>query len=131
MAKFNERLRNLREDKRLTQKDIANKFKLAESTISMYERGEREPSFDFIKQIASFFDVTTDYLLGRSDFIYEEKADYISEKNKQFIFDLNMSDEELMEKYKFVDEEKEYTDEEFKAMLQVIRSALALSHKKK
>lgn len=74
MAKFNERLRYLRENKKLTQKDIANKFKLGESTISMYERGEREPSFEFVEQIADFFDVSTDYLLGRTDTPSQEEV---------------------------------------------------------
>ncbi|WP_169712564.1 helix-turn-helix domain-containing protein [Parageobacillus galactosidasius] len=51
----------------MTQKDLADRFNLGESTIGMYERDEREPSFEFVRQLADFFNVTTDYLLGRTD----------------------------------------------------------------
>ncbi|WP_035099071.1 helix-turn-helix domain-containing protein [Anoxybacteroides tepidamans] len=64
---FGKRLRFLRKKMNMTQKDLADKFSLGESTIGMYERDEREPSFEFVKQLADFFNVTTDYLLGRTD----------------------------------------------------------------
>lgn len=64
---FGKRLRILRKNRNLTQKDLADRFNVGESTIGMYERDEREPSFEFVKQLADFFNVTTDYLLGRTD----------------------------------------------------------------
>jgi transcriptional regulator with XRE-family HTH domain len=66
-ATFGERLRTLRLGKGLTQKHLAVYFKLSESTIGMYERGEREPSFQLIKAFASYFEVSIDYLLGITD----------------------------------------------------------------
>lgn len=67
MATFGERLRSLRDERRKTQKEIAKQFKLAESSISMYERDERSPSQELTKDMAEFFEVSTDYLLGHSD----------------------------------------------------------------
>lgn len=64
---FGERLRSLREKKRITQKELAKLFKIAESTVSMYERGEREPNFEIVNKLANFFGVSIDYLLGRTD----------------------------------------------------------------
>ncbi|OAT71307.1 helix-turn-helix domain-containing protein [Parageobacillus thermoglucosidasius] len=64
---FGKRLRFLRKKRNMTQKDLADRFNLGESTIGMYERDEREPSFEFVRQLADFFNVTTDYLLGRTD----------------------------------------------------------------
>lgn len=64
---FGKRLRILRKNRNLTQKELADRFNVGESTIGMYERDEREPSFEFVKQLADFFNVTTDYLLGRTD----------------------------------------------------------------
>jgi HTH-type transcriptional regulator, competence development regulator len=64
---FGKRLRFLRKKKNMTQKDLADVFNLSESTIGMYERDEREPSFEFVRQLADFFNVTTDYLLGRTE----------------------------------------------------------------
>jgi HTH-type transcriptional regulator, competence development regulator len=64
---FGKRVRFLRKKRNMTQKDLADVFNLSESTIGMYERDEREPSFEFVRQLADFFNVTTDYLLGRTD----------------------------------------------------------------
>jgi HTH-type transcriptional regulator, competence development regulator len=64
---FGKRLRFLRKNRNMTQKDLADVFNLSESTIGMYERDEREPSFEFVRHLADFFNVTTDYLLGRTD----------------------------------------------------------------
>ena len=67
MKKFGSRLKSLRTSFKLTQKSLAEKLKVGESTIGMWERDEREPSFEFVRKLADFFNVTTDYLLGRSD----------------------------------------------------------------
>ncbi|KGE17604.1 helix-turn-helix domain-containing protein [Paenibacillus wynnii] len=67
MATFGERLREIRTAKNLTQKEFAKLFKLSESAIGMYERDEREPSFKLANEIADRFEVTTDYLFGRTD----------------------------------------------------------------
>lgn len=64
---FGSRLRQLRKDRRLTMKEFGTKFDLAESTISGYETGIRNPDMTYIKRFAEFFDVTTDYLIGTSD----------------------------------------------------------------
>lgn len=64
---FGQRLRELRMSKGLTQKRLAEYFQLSESTIGMYERDEREPSFQLIKGFADFFNVSIDYLFARTD----------------------------------------------------------------
>lgn len=57
------KLRMLREKKGLTQQNVADGIDCSVNVYSRYERGEREPSIDTILKLASFFDVTTDYLL--------------------------------------------------------------------
>ncbi|MBW7642456.1 helix-turn-helix domain-containing protein [Geobacillus thermoleovorans] len=79
---FGKRLRFLRKKMNMTQKDLADKFRLGESTIGMYERDEREPSFEFVRQLADFFNVTTDYLLGRTDDPTPPEQDGIPEELK-------------------------------------------------
>jgi len=61
-----QRLRQLREERGLLQKDIANKFGITDSAIGHYERGDRTPDADTLSRFAEFFQVTTDYLLGRT-----------------------------------------------------------------
>lgn len=62
------RLRTLRKEQQLTMKDFGAKFNLAESTISGYENGTRKPDLDTVDKLATFFDVSTDYLIGRTDY---------------------------------------------------------------
>ncbi|WP_256972541.1 helix-turn-helix domain-containing protein [Saccharibacillus sp. O23] len=66
MATFGSRLKLLRSEKRLTQKDFAKLMNISESAVGMYERDEREPSFKILNQIADYFGVSYDYLLGSS-----------------------------------------------------------------
>lgn len=59
-----EKLKSLRIEKKLTQKQIADRIGLAISAVSSYETGSRYPSYDVLIQLARIFHVTTDYLLG-------------------------------------------------------------------
>ncbi len=61
------RLKELREEKRLTQVDVANAIKTSQRNIGRWEKGEVLPSSEFVIKLADFFEVTADYLLGRSD----------------------------------------------------------------
>jgi|SRR5271157_3393030 len=62
---FSERLRRTREDKGLSQGDLAHKSGLQPSAISHFESGRRSPSFDNLKRLADALAVTIDYLMGR------------------------------------------------------------------
>ncbi|MBP3950301.1 helix-turn-helix domain-containing protein [Bacillus suaedae] len=61
------RLSALRKNRNLTQADQAKVLGIARTTYAMYEQGNREPDYDTLKKLADFFDVDTDYLLGRTD----------------------------------------------------------------
>lgn len=63
---FGKILRFLLQERELTQKEAATQLHLAKSTINGYIQGIRQPSFETLLQIASYFDVSTDYLLGHS-----------------------------------------------------------------
>ena len=67
MIKLPERLLNLRLERNLSQKSLVNQMGLALNPYVRYERGEREPTASVLVRIADFYNVTTDYLLGRSD----------------------------------------------------------------
>ena len=66
-AIFSARLIALRKERKLSQEDIGNLIQKKRSTISGYETEGKEPDIDTICQLARFFDVSTDYLLGNSD----------------------------------------------------------------
>ncbi|HBI59720.1 MAG TPA: XRE family transcriptional regulator [Lachnospiraceae bacterium] len=62
-----EKLKSLRIEKKLTQKQVADRIGLAISAISSYESGTRYPSYDVLVKLAHIFHVSTDYLLGMTD----------------------------------------------------------------
>ena len=64
---FAERLRILRLQRGMSQRELANRLNISNSTVSMYERGEREPNFEMLETIGDFFNVDTDYLIGKED----------------------------------------------------------------
>ena len=64
---FNTRLENLLEEKNLTQKELAKELNVSKSTISGYITNYRKPDFYMIINLAKYFDVSTDYLLGLSE----------------------------------------------------------------
>ena len=65
MRKFGEILAELRQDRKLTQKDLAQEMFVSVGTISNYENGVHYPDVEKLISLADFFGITTDYLLGR------------------------------------------------------------------
>jgi len=68
MEKFCKRLRELRHEKELKQIDVAKAMNVVVGTISNWEVARSFPSLEELIRLADFFGVTTDYLLGRTDF---------------------------------------------------------------
>ena len=74
------RLRQLRTNKKLTQKDVAEFLGVDRTTYVKYETGASEPNFDTLQRLATFFGVSTDYLLGT-----ETKMPVLTEKDERDI----------------------------------------------
>ena len=64
---FQIRLKKLREATGLSQYSFAKQFGVAQSTVGSWEAGKREPNFATAQRLADFFNVSVDYLLGRTD----------------------------------------------------------------
>lgn len=62
-----QRIRELRISKELTLKQLGLMLNLGESTMSMYENGKRSPDYDTVLKLAEIFEVSTDFLLGRTN----------------------------------------------------------------
>lgn len=65
--KFHERLKELREEKNLTQQQLAEILSVHQTSITNWENGTNETDFATLIKLAKFFDVATDYLLGIAD----------------------------------------------------------------
>ena len=63
---FGQNLKKLRTSKNLSQSKLSKILGISSSTIGMYEQGRRFPDQTILTKIADFFDVSTDYLLGRN-----------------------------------------------------------------
>ncbi|WCK55113.1 helix-turn-helix transcriptional regulator [Aneurinibacillus sp. Ricciae_BoGa-3] len=62
---FGDRLRLLRQQKNLTQDEVAKALSISRGAYTHYEINKRQPDFALLQKIADFFDVSTDFLLGR------------------------------------------------------------------
>ncbi|MCQ2010584.1 helix-turn-helix domain-containing protein [Sporolactobacillus sp. STSJ-5] len=69
---LNDRLSELRTERKLRQEDLARKIGIARTTYAMYEQGKRNPDYDTLQKLADFFGVTRGYLLGDTDNPNEE-----------------------------------------------------------
>lgn len=110
---FGNRLRELRKERKLTMKELGKKFSLAESTISGYENGTRKPDSETINAFADFFEVSTDYLYGRTDKKNTHTADLSDEEREMLAF-FNDPETGL-----FFREMKEAPEDQFEEMKQI------------
>ena len=61
------RLKDLREDNDITQKQLAEYLHIRQNTYSQYENGQRQVPLDILMKLANYYNVTLDYLVGRTD----------------------------------------------------------------
>ncbi|AFA48518.1 helix-turn-helix domain-containing protein [Acetobacterium woodii] len=100
-----ERLQELRKSVNLTQEELSHKLSISRSSLSLYEIDKREPDCETSSKIADFFDVSLDYLYGRSNDKSHTKATVLNisatltenEKKVLKIFS-RIKDEALQEK---------------------------------
>ncbi|MCX7921410.1 MAG: helix-turn-helix domain-containing protein [Clostridia bacterium] len=92
---FGKRLRDLRVEKKLRQEDLANIVKVHRATIGKYETEERFPDKDTLLALADYFNVTVDYLLGRTDvrkpYTSEDLNSILREKESKDIQNLDIA----------------------------------------
>nr|WP_296965358.1 helix-turn-helix transcriptional regulator [uncultured Mediterraneibacter sp.] len=65
--KYSERMRNLREDNDLSQKQIANMLGIAQTTYSQYELEKRPMPIEYLIALCKYYKVSADYMLGLSE----------------------------------------------------------------
>ncbi|MBO6264667.1 MAG: helix-turn-helix transcriptional regulator [Acidaminococcaceae bacterium] len=83
-----EKLRILREELHCTQKEIAEKIHVERATYSFYENNSRLPSYEKLIMLADLFNVSIDYLIGRTD------------RFSPSSFDINLDEKKLLLRYR-------------------------------
>lgn len=93
------RIKELRNEKGITQADLAKILKISDRAVGYYENGDREPDYTTLLKIAEYFDVSIDYLLGRVDVRKEATS---APADKEFVAfyegykDLDDTDKEIL-----------------------------------
>lgn len=106
MEKFHEKLKVLRKEKGLTQKNLSNMLNISQGAYANWENGKREPNFEKLSMLACIFDVSIDILLSKNLEISketylklkEEKKNLFSVRLKELRLQHGFSQEELAEK---------------------------------
>ena len=93
MAEIKDRIVSLRNEKNITQSQLAEELNISPSAIGMYEQGRRKPSYELLEEICDYFNVDMDYLMGRSDIKnrYQAGLKYDWEDNKQEDSNIDMN----------------------------------------
>lgn len=99
MTYFTDRLKELRKEKKLTQKEIAEQIGIKQNSYSDWETGKNEPNLENIVKLSRILDTSTDELLGRQvnfgDKILNKKNKYdlsvLKESDTQKLYDLKMT----------------------------------------
>lgn len=65
--KFNDKLREIRHERLLTQKDVYSALQVSPNCYASWEQGRTQPDIENIKRLCKIFDVSADYLLGLED----------------------------------------------------------------
>lgn len=89
---FSERLKELREKKSVTQQDLADYLGVGRPTVAGYETKDKQPDYDKLKQIAEYFKVSVDYLLGITDICDPYYLNDTQQQHKKACRSLDVSD---------------------------------------
>ncbi|MEK5469285.1 helix-turn-helix transcriptional regulator [Paenibacillus sp. FSL R7-0210] len=115
---LSEKITKLRKGRNLTQQQVAKSLELTRSAYSQYELGTRNPDHDILNKIADFYDVSIDYLLGRT----ENPEQVLSEPSRVLIDSLDLTDEEIMNKMDFSVDGIKLDDEDVRRFIALVRA---------
>ncbi len=82
-----EKIKELRKNNKITQEQLGNAIGVSKMAISYFEKGKKSPGRESLEKIADYFNVTTDYLLGRSEDpeLSEEENKIVTEEGKNIM----------------------------------------------
>ncbi|MCM3749160.1 helix-turn-helix domain-containing protein [Paenibacillus pasadenensis] len=112
------RLASLREDRGWTQEQTSQSLGISRAALSHYEKNRREPDTDTLAKFADIYQVSIDYLVGRTD---NPEATLDSDV-RDFAGSIELSDAEILEKFAFSIDGSPLTPEESKMFIAFIRA---------
>lgn len=118
-----EKLKKLREIRKITQKNLADVLGVGTSTVAMWETGGRHPDHEMLVRIADFFNVSVDSLLGRIDF--SVRVDIESERI-EYMSDIEKLRDKVLQSFNQALDEGLITEEQAKIGLTIIQNSMEL-----
>lgn len=122
--KYGERIAELRERHGITQKELSERIGISRASLSHYETNRREPDFETLSALADLFQVSVDYIIGRT----ANPKSILSEALSRFVDTLELSDEAIMEKVDFTIDGRLLTPEEARRFIAFIRQERSKSN---
>lgn len=119
-----EKIADLREKRGQTQEDLAAKLGISRASLSHYEKNRREPDYATLTKLADYFQVSVDYLLGRTDDPHPSSAIAIQE----FADNLELADESLLQRFTFTVDGRKLTYEESRRFIAFIRAERSMNY---
>lgn len=116
--KYGNRIAELREQKGWTQEELATTIGISRAALSHYEKNRRKPDFETLTQLADLFQVSIDYLIGRTN----QSQHPIDPEVQQFTEQLELSDAEILEKFSLMIDGLKLTDEEARRFIAFVRA---------
>jgi transcriptional regulator with XRE-family HTH domain len=113
----------LREKRGLTQEDLAAKIGISRASLSHYEKNRRDPDYTTLTKLADYFRVSVDYLLGRTD----DPSSISDMAVRDFAEKLELSDEQILEKFSFTVDGRKLTPEESRRFIAFIRAERSMN----
>lgn len=117
MNRNGDKILALREKLGLTQEEVASKIGISRASLSHYEKNRRTPDYKVMTQLADFFHVTVDYLLGRSPEALPGEASL-----HQLSASLELTDHQLLDQFSFTIDGRKLTLEESQRFIAFIRA---------
>ncbi|MCM3338260.1 helix-turn-helix domain-containing protein [Paenibacillus sp. MER TA 81-3] len=112
------RIAELREGKGWTQEELAELLGITRAALSHYEKDRRKPDFETLTKLADHFGVSIDYLVGR----LSSPNAQATQEVLMFADGLELSDEELLKKFRLTVDGRELTEEEARRFIAFVRA---------
>ncbi|MCI3927138.1 helix-turn-helix domain-containing protein [Paenibacillus sp. TRM 82003] len=123
MRTCGQRISELRENRKITQIELATSLGITRASLSHYETGRREPDYDTLMKFADFFKVSVDFLIGRT----EDPQPVSNNHVEEFAKSLELSDEKILEKFSLKVDGRELTPDEAKRFIAFVRAERSIT----
>lgn len=114
---YGNRIAELREQRGWTQEELATSVGITRAALSHYEKNRRKPDFETLTRLADRFDVSIDFLIGRT----KHERTTMDPDVREFVDGLELSDEDLLERFNLTVDGRKLTEEEAKRFIAFVR----------